>query len=562
MEFSQITLLLVFASVFGIIAVSLKQPLVLGYIVGGVLLAKFNLIPQSPVFDSFGAIGVTLLLFLLGLEMNLKELPSVGRASISIGILQIILTSFLGFIICFMLGFSPVAALYIAIALTFSSTIVIVKLLSEKKDLGSLYGRISVGILLVQDFFAILILMFLSSSGKMGGGLVGYGFVFAKAFALFYLTWALSKKILPKLMDKVVSKSVELTFIFSIAWALGVAAFSAYVLDFTLEIGGFLAGLSLSGTSERLQVGTRARPLRDFFLTIFFLLLGFRLGGTSNMVAILPQALTLSVFVLIFKPIIIMGIMGYLGYNKRTSFFTSLSTAQISEFSLIIISLGAFLGNLPTTYVSLIIIVGVITMTLSTYMILGAGKIYHLVAPRLQIFEKKVTKEAAFLFTTDIRNHAVLVGCDRTGKLLLNYLKKYWMNKYVVVDFNPSVFRKLTTNKLPVIFGDIEDLEILEAANIRNSRLIISTISDLSANLVVLEYLKSTRSHITSIFTAGTRSEGIKLYEKGASFVIVPEMVAGDFIKHTLKIFDVDTSKFMKLGRDHFDRLILDNRTS
>lgn len=413
--------------------------------------------------------------------------------------------------------------------------------------------------LLIQDFFAMLILMYLSSLGKSGGGFISYTFIFAKATILFYLTWILSKKVLPKLIDKIVGKSTELTFIFSIAWAMGIAIFAANGLGFTLEIGGFLAGIALSGTNEHLQIAARARPLRDFFLTIFFLLLGVRMGASDNLLSVFPYALILSLFVLLVNPLIVMAIMGFMGYKKRTSFFTSLSTAQISEFSLIIVSMGAYLGHLTAVHVSLVTLVGVFTMTISTYMILGAGRIYQKLSPYLQIFERKVTREGVYLSKTNLKNHIVLVGCDQTGKIILRYIKNFFEGKFVVVDFNPSVFNKLSTDKTPLIFGDIEDSEILEAANVKDASIIISTISDLPANLVILEFIKKANISLKSVFTAASREEGIKLYEKGATFVLVPEMIAGDYIKQLLRVFDSDTSKFVKQGKNHFNRLILNN---
>lgn len=556
MDFGQIAILFVTATILGVLSLLFKQPLIVGYMVAGALLSKFNLVPDSTQLESLGQIGVTLLLFLLGLEMNLKEIATVGKASLATGVGQIVIAFFVNLMLCLLLGFGVVAGAFIAIALTFSSTIIIIKLLSEKKDLRSLYGRISVGYLLVQDFVAIMILILLSSVSAGSLGFFGYMAILLKAFLLYFATWIVARRVLSLLLDRVVGKSSELTFIFSISWAFGVAAFSYYILGFSLEIGGFLAGLALSATSEHLQIAGRTKPLRDFFLTIFFLILGARIGITPGFLALLPKALLLSVSVLILNPLIVMTIMSFLGYKRRTSFMASLATAQISEFSLIIVTLGAGLGYLTSQHVSLVTLIGVITMTTSTYLILGANGIFKKLSHFLVIFEKKVTREGAVLTKTNIKNHIVLVGCDRTGETILPYLKVNYAGKFVVVDFNPLVFTSLASQKVPVIFGDIEDQDILEASNLAQSKFIISTTSDMESNLTILEYLRTNSLDLFTLFTAASREDGLRLYEKGASFVLVPEVVAGDHIKHLLRNYAGDPVRLSKLGKAQFNKLV------
>ena len=376
MGFSQISLLLVVAAASGAIVKFFKQPLLIGYLFAGFVLSALGLVGDVEVFSGLGQIGVALLLFLVGIEMNLKELPSIGKVALLTGLGQIAFTFTVGFLISMGLGFATLASVYIAIALTFSSTIIIVKLLSEKNDLDSLYGKISVGFLLVQDLVAVLILMYLAGLGE--GQLVAsdYLVIGVKAIVLLGAIWGLSKKVLPTFFNKYLSKSQELLFISSIAWALGVSTFVAGPLGFTIEIGGFLAGLALSNLPEHLEIASRTRPLRDFFLTIFFLLLGTKLA-IGNIGAIIIPALILSVFVLVGNPTIVLSILGLLGHKRRTSILAGLTVAQISEFSLIIVAMGATLGHLTESNVAMVVLVAVITMTASTYLILGADGVYR-----------------------------------------------------------------------------------------------------------------------------------------------------------------------------------------
>ena len=452
------------------------------------------------------------------------------------------------------MGFAPLPSLYIAVALTFSSTIIMVKLLSEKNDLASLYGRIAIGFLLVQDSVAVLILMFLAGLGRGDLAFSNYLLTGIKAAILFVLVWTLSKKALPKIFERLIAQSSELLFIGSIAWALGVASFVAGPLGFTLEIGGFLAGLALSNMPEHLQIASRTRPLRDFFLTIFFLLLGTKLI-VSGLGSIAGPALVFSIFVLVGNPIIVLIILGLMGYKKRTSFLAGLTVAQISEFSFILMAMGVGLGHLTDSHVGLVILVGIITMTASTYLILGADRIYSKLKGYLSVFERGRTRESAYLKKRPLTAHVVLVGADRTGKQLIPFFtKRKW--PFLVVDFNPAIFNRLTAERIPVLFGDIGDEELLELSLIDKASMVISTISNLYDNLNLLSHIRALKVAPISIFTAETRDEAIKYYEAGATYVIVPQAVGGDHLRHIFKTYGASKDRIAKLGKSQFNRLI------
>lgn len=535
-----------------ILASQLKQPLLIGYLVAGILIAFFGNFHDLEFLEVFSQIGVTLLLFLVGLEMNISELPSLGKVALVTSLGQIIFTSFFGFILASVLGYSGLSSVYIAVSLTFSSTIIMMKLLSEKNDLGSLYGRIAVGFLLVQDLIAILILMFLSGIEANSITITSVLLLILKAILLLLIVLNFSKYIFPRLIDKLASSGSELLFIVSIAWALTFSVFVSDKLGFTLEIGGFLAGLAFSTLPEHLQIASRTRPLRDFFLTIFFLFLGTKLvvGGVGGVIV---PAIIFSVFVLVGNPLIVLILMGLLRYRKRTSFFAGLTVAQISEFSLILMSMGLALGHVGSSEVALVIIVGVITMTASTYMIMGAEKMYLFLEPYISIFERKKVNEIRLGKKSDYKDHIVLIGGDRTGQEIIPLLIKKGL-PYVIVDFNPKVFNKLYAENLPIIFGDVSDSDILEDINIDNARIIISTIPSLGDNFSLLENLRSRGIKAATIFTTHDIKKAIEYYNQGASMVIVPEMAAGDVIRNSLKKSDFDKKQLKKLGKRQFDQ--------
>jgi Kef-type K+ transport system membrane component KefB len=556
MEFSQIAALFVTAAVFASLAKLLKQPLFIGYLFAGILLSWAGLIGNMQLLQEMGHIGVALLLFLLGLEMNLRDISSVGKSAVLTGLGQIVITFSLGYLLSLLMGFSFLPSFYMGLALTFSSTIIAVRLLSDKDDLTSLYGRISIAVLLIQDFFAVVILLFLG--GEVSGGLstpLGYLLTFLKGGLLVFLVWALSKRVLPLVFEKITGHSSELLFIVSISWALGVSAFVYGFLGFNLEIGGFLAGLALSGLPEHLQIANKTKPLRDFFLTVFFLVLGANLVVGGNIVGLIPKALVLSVFVILSHIFVVMAIMGFLGYKRRTSFLVGIMGSQVSEFSLITASVGLSMGHIDNMFLSLISMVGVITMVTSTYLIGSDEKIFERFKKYLRIFERKITKEYALLPEVKISDHVVVVGCDRTGRQIVKYLAKKNV-PYLVVDYNPKVYKDLTAQNTPIVFGDINDTEISDIARIYESRLVVLTTSNLNDNLNFLESIKKLEKRPKTIFTSSSKSDGIKLYEKGADFVIVPEMVAGEHIKDLLRHYGTRGERLSDAGKRHFKRLI------
>src|SRR3989344_5436341 len=377
--FLQLAAILVISTILGIIAQRFRQPLILAYIFTGIIISIFGVFKnlENSTFDLLANLGIAFLLFLVGIELRIEDLKYVGKAAIFTGIGQILFTALVGFVIVSLLGFPPIAALYIAVALTFSSTVIIIKLLAEKHDLNSLYGKIAVGFLLVQDFVAILALMIISGFGQGqtldAGGLF---LILIKGTILVGFAY-LAAQYLLKPLFKITSQSTELLFVSAIAWAFLLAALGARA-GFSIAIGAFLAGVSIASSPYRLQISARVKPLRDFFIVLFFILLGASMSLGASDVSI-SHVIILSVFILIVNPLIVLAIMFALKFRNRTSFLASIITAQISEFSLILVAVGASLGHLSSGHVALVSAVGIVTITLSSYMILYGDKIYRFV---------------------------------------------------------------------------------------------------------------------------------------------------------------------------------------
>lgn len=425
------------------------------------------------------------------------------------------------------LGFAPLVAIYIAIALTFSSTIIIIKLLSEKKELATLHGRIVLGFLLVQDFVAIMILVFLA--GLQVGEAVGLSLVLAlaKSAVLIGLTIFLSR-LLPKVLDFIGSSS-EMLFLFSVAWSLGIAAFAASPLvGLSIEIGGFLAGLALANSSEHFQIAARLRPLRDFFLILFFIGLGGKMAVGLGSVA-LSQAALLSVFILVGNPLVVLFVMGLLGYRSRTSFLSSLTVAQISEFSLIVMAVGWRLGHVSLADVSLVTTVGIITIFVSSYLIIYSGYLYKIFKRPLRFFEFRKNLREEVSLAADLSDHIVLIGAHRLGQNILRALSGAKQN-FVVVDYDPEIVQKLKDKKIEVFYGDAADEDIQELAGFERAKVIIAAIPAFNDNAAVLFAARRLNPKAKVVLTADSEWAAKEFYRLGADYVILPHFLGGEHL--------------------------------
>lgn len=371
--YTEVSLILLAAAVLGAIGLLLRQPLIIVYILLGIALglSGIKLVQSQDVVDLLAQVGVAILLFLVGLELNPDYVRRIGAVAVATGLGQLTFTIVIGFLLTLLLGKDWLTALYIAIALTFSSTIIIVKLLSDKRELDTLHGRIAIGFLIVQDLAVIVALVVMSVMGDGQAAEQGLaqvlGAIALKLAGLGAGMYLAMRYLLGRLL-RFLARSLGLLLIFAVAWAVGLAALGDW-LGFSKELGAFLAGFALSPTHFRDAISTRLTPLRDFLLLFFFIDLGTKFDFATAQQEWLT-ALILALFVLIGNPLIVMAIMGAMGYRRKTGFLAGLTVAQISEFSIIFIAMGLSLGHVQQDALSITTMVGLITIALSTYMII------------------------------------------------------------------------------------------------------------------------------------------------------------------------------------------------
>lgn len=492
--YTEFALLLLASAGAGFLALRMRQPLLIAYIAVGIIAgpAVLGWVTAHDQIDLLAQIGVTVLLFVVGLKLDLHNVRHIGPVALATGLGQLSFTIVIGFALLLALGKDPVTALYVAVALTFSSTIIIVKLLSDKKELDSLHGRIAVGFLIVQDIAVVLAMMVMSALREAEGTTAAWEMTLSLLLRIGIagiLLFLLMRYVLFRLLNRI-ARSSELLLIFAIAWGTAFAVLGE-LAGFSKEAGAFLAGFSLASTGYREVIGSRLASMRDFLLLFFFLDLGARLE-LSTLGAETGTVVILSIFVLLGNPLIVMAIMGFMGYRRRTGFMAGLTVAQISEFSIIFVAMGITLGHVGNNAIGLTTLIGLITITLSTYLIIYSEPLYQRLQPVLAIFERRqpiremaMEEEHHEKSTPEI----AVFGLGRYGGRLFRQLHAAGLD-VLGVDFDPEVTLALEREGMHVHFGDCEDMNFLDTLPLDNTQWVVSTLPQPESQQLLFSGLK------------------------------------------------------------------------
>ncbi|MBI2043806.1 cation:proton antiporter [Candidatus Pacearchaeota archaeon] len=548
-----LSLIIAIAAVLSFFARLIKQPPIIAYLITGVIAGPLFFGMIGPTTDSseitqiFAHIGVILLLFIVGLSLDFRVLKEVGSVSVLAGFTELTLTGAVGFLLAIGLGFSSVTALYIGAALAFSSTVVVVKILSDKKEIDTLHAKIALGILIVEDFVAAIALMIIPLISSESSIL----YVFLQLFYIVLLIagiFLLSIFALPKAMN-VLARNQEVLFLFGIAWALLVALLFD-IFGFSIEIGALIAGMALASSKYTLELGGKIKPLRDFFVVLFFVYFGSQMVTALDW-NLVKAAIIFSLFVIMGKPIIVMTMLRLFGYKKRTNFLAGSSLAQISEFSLVLVLLAYNLGHISQDIMSLAVLIAIITIAVSSYSIYYSHNIFNRISHFLNVFEGN----RKMIQTNDKTEYeVVLFGYHRIGSKVGEALKKAKIH-FVVVDYNPKVILDLANEKINCVYGDASDEEFLEELDWDKVKLVISTISDSNSNLAIKDKLGQLRSSAIFIATTEQPMTALDLYKKGVDYVVIPQHLGGDYVAHLITNFGIDKAKYRKKGKDHYREL-------
>ncbi len=566
--FLDISIVIIIATLFAYLAKKLKQPLIPAYIFAGILIGPvFGLVTDMTTISTLSELGIALMLFIVGLEMNFDRLRHVAFISTVGGLTRSLILFTFGFLIAMGIGFFRIEAIYIGIILAFSSTMVVVKLLSEKRELDTLHGRIIIGILLMEDIIAIIALSILSTSTI---SLVGIIISLVKFGILFLIAMLGSKFILPR-MFKFAAKHMEILFLLSVSVLLSFTVLSkylgamlAYMLKFLPEnilvlirpelsiiIGAFLAGVMLGNLPYYVEIISRVTSLKDFFATIFFVSLGMGLVMSKS---IIRPLIIFTLFIIIVKPLITLVLCSYFGYKKRPSFLTAMSLAQISEFSLIIVAQGFLLNHISQSMLSMTVILAILTMSVSTYFINFETKIYNTFSKWLNWLDKIAGDMSQLEYMPKSKKMVILCGYNRIGYSILKTLKGMRKN-ILVVDFNPEVIKDLINKKVPCLYGDVGDIETTDRLDLKKAEMVISTVPDIHNNLMIIKKTREQNNKAKIFVTTNEIEEALNLYDAGADYVILPHFLGGEHASALIRDFDKDINNIIATKVNHIKEL-------
>jgi len=549
--FLDIGLIIIMATIGAYILRFFKQPMIPAYILVGILIGPvLGLITDNEIITTLSEIGIAFLLFIVGLELDLKKLRDVGNVATVGGLIQIVILFVTGYLVAVLLGFGGISGVYFGFILAFSSTMVVIKLLSDKYELDTLHGRIVIGMLLIQDIIAILALTVLKDIANLSWK--PFILTISQGIGFLVIAVLLGKYVFPSVF-KFAAKHTELLFLASLSVCF---AFSIlfYQLGFSIAIGAFVAGITLANLPYNVEIVGRVKSLRDFFAVMFFTAIGAELVFVDLSTIILPLVI-FTIFTVILLPVVTAIIIVMFGYKTRTAFLSGISLAQVSEFSLIILAQGLIIGHVSQDVFTITIIMALITMSITAYFIKYDNGLVQMFGRFLKPLEKFAKTQKELSHIRPDKGHAfVLIGMDRTGYAILKKMQQ--MHKdVVVVDFNPDIVKKLINKRVPCVYGDIADLEVVQKLRLNHVRMVISTIPNHQASLFLIKQIRKHNPRTTIIVTSYQVEDALGLYEEGADYVIIPHFLGGEHVSVMLEDISDDIDQLITHKLQHLKEL-------
>lgn len=541
--FLDISIILGIAIAIAFVVQLLRQPLIISYILTGIIAGPMvlNLVNKSwAFFEVFSEFGVILLLFLVGLSLNVNYLKKIGKVAAITGIGQVVFTSFFGYFLLLFMGFGKVSAIYLAIAITFSSTIIIIKFLADKREAGTVYGRYTIGLMLVQDMIAITIMIVLPAIQSGTSIALAMTMILVKCVVLFVSVIFLSKFLLPFVIDRI-AQSPEFLLIFTLAWCFAIAGFGEWA-GVSLEVGAIIAGLSLGSSVYSTEISSRIKPLRDFFIALFFIILGSQMSLGNFSVTFWP-GLVLSLFVLIGNPLILYALYRFSKFTRKSSFMAALTAAQVSEFGFVFLFVAMRGGGIDENIISIFTIVALITIFVSSYLITYNHQIYKYFLPWFHLFgadKHKNKNESEDIFDV------IVFGYHRLGWKICEALAEMKVS-FAVVDFNPAALKKLQDRNIPHFFGDATEIDFLCDLPIDRAKMIISTMPQADDQMALIKHIRLINEKAIVIANLAHMQFLEELYKVGADYIMMPHLLSGMWLADVLKDHNWSREKFKKL---------------
>lgn len=564
-------LMIIFGAAIALVAKKLNQPILLGYVLAGLLIgpAVLGLIADANEVSFIADIGLIFLMFIIGLELDLSKLKDIGKISVAIGTLQVIIVTAVAALIALPLGFTFIQGLYLGLVISFSSTLIVVKTLTDIKEIDTLHGELALGILVIQDVLAIIGLSLLGalSTGSSAHSSISFLGLLEKittihipnSIALIFnlilfaaVAYLFTKYLMPKTFKEAISSS-ELLFVVTIAIVF-LLSYIAGFFELSYAMGAFLAGIALSTATYSHEIIGKMKPLKDFFIILFFVSLGMQIAF-SNFVNQITLIIFLIVGALILKPIVTFFILKLFKYNNRTAFLVSIHLAQVGEFGMVLIASGA--ASFATTPVLTgVVITTILTMTLTVYVIKYDEELYQFARPFIAPFDTIFgTKEEAHRNVPEkYQPDIVIIGVNSTTAEAIETLGT--KRKILVIDYNPAKIVSYKERGIPIICSDALNLELYESVDFSKTQVVVSVIHEANKNQFLIKKLRELQhdqKRIAIIVTAPTEEWGRKLYKQGATLVLIPDVMGRRMLSELLAMDDLTSIR--NVGRVYYEEL-------
>ncbi|MFC6838283.1 cation:proton antiporter [Halomarina ordinaria] len=514
------------------------QPTIVAYIFTGLVLGPvfLNVVSQSELVVLMSELGLGFLLFLIGMKMRIDDIREILRPIVNIAIWQTILQTALAFVVAFALGFTLLETTIIALATVFGATPIIVKLLSDKDELATLPGKIDVGVLIIQDIYLVILLAVLSADSLSNPQeiAVSVGTILLLMSGIGIVSYLSARYLLPSLF-RAVADDRRAFFIVGIAWAF-VFILGTEQLDLSLEVGAFLAGLSLAQVPYTSELTERVRPITDFFMVVFFTSIGLQLAA-DNLLAYWVEALIASAALMVGNFLIIFYLIDREQFTPETSFIGSLNMAQVSEFSLVVGALAVTQGFIDASILGYLSLMAIVTMSLSTYLINYNYEIYERIKPYLARFESEEKQDVDLHV---YRDHAVVVGYDEIIRAALPLLQEHFRD-VVVVDRNPAHAEIHQSADYEYIYGDFKHGEIRNGAGLKRAAFVLSSTVEPDINRILL---KEVGDETVVFAEAESTEDAADLYDRGAQYVILSTALTSEKLADHLRRYFNEPEEF------------------
>lgn len=545
--FESVALLVGAATLLGILAQKTRQPKVIAYILAGLLMGPvgLDLVSGTELTSVFSELGLVFLLFLIGLEINLDEVREVIGPTIGIGLIQMILTFTAGVGTAVLLGFDSTTSVFIGAAVMFSSTALVVKMLTNLDESSTLPGRLDIGILLVQDVVVVLVLALMTANFSSPVGIAARFLEIAVMVSVIGVISITSSKYIFSDILKQISDNDLAFFTHGLAWAFIFISIADY-LGLSMEIGAFIAGLGLAQVPYSRELQERVRPLTDLFMAVFFL--NFGIGITANSLSTyFFEAVTASIILMAAKFLILFLTVDRFKFTPETSFKASINMTQISEFGLILTSLAVTEGFIAQEISGFISMIAIITMGSSAYLIRYKDRLNKRFDQLLMFFE---SEEKTDIEIENLENHVVIIGYDEIARKICKTLNK--KHDVLVIDKDSRNTEELAESEYRFIFGDFKHGEIREGSNMEEAAFIISFSDEKAVNTRILDERKDETVVITK---ADNFDDASEFYDLGSDYVILENVLAGNRIGEYLELYLEDEKLFLEEVKSELEHI-------